>query len=401
MPETPEDLRTVRCGSRNTWILTGVLVGVVAVGVLLPAGIWFWTSMADLGERSRAASAHEEAGDRAFETGEYLRAMTAYTYARDMRPTASIQQKFIRARLYLGSVRPDLLGQWNREDVEYQRAFLLARDPRAKAVAETLAGHLARLIGNADEAKERYKAALAADAECAGAHLGLGLLAYRTGKTDDAKSELEAFVKKFPDHREAILALADIRLNAGDADGAIEMLNRILKTRNDPEAHHGLGLAYQRKNQLRDAAAQFQMAIQLNPNARESHLALGNLYLDAELYPMAEQAFRAALNLAQDENALTGLARSLNGQKRFADALQALSGVLSRGNAGPFAMLAAAEASEGLGRRDDAARLYEETLKFLEKLQGRVDPKALSSLQRQVQAGLDRLKAPASTPPKP
>lgn len=378
-----------------------VLAGVIGVGVLLPAGMWFWGSWSERRDRSRTSALHEEEGNQAFASGDYARAMTAYTYARDMNPTSALATKFIRARLYLGSVRPDLVARWDRGDLEYQMAFLAKQDPGTTAVREALAGHLKRMAGDAEAARERYKAALAADAGCLGAHLGLGLLAYRSGKTDEAKTELETFTKAFPDHREAAMALSDIRLSAGDADGAIELLNRLLAVGPDAEVHHGLGLAYQRKNQLREAAAHFQTAIQLNPNARESHMALGNLYLDAELYALAESSFRAAINLSQDETALTGLARSLNGQKRYDEAGRAIMPVLQRGNAGPMALLAAADAAEGLGRKEDAVRLYEEVLKFLEKLEGRADPKAIQALKNQVQQGLARLQTPAGAAPPP
>lgn len=395
-----EQAQPCRAGAAR--LVAWVLAAVIGVGVLVPAGMWFWASLSDRRDRSRAAALHEDAGDQAFAAGDYARAMTAYTYARDMTPTPGLARKFVRARLYLGSVRPDLVARWDREDLDYQKAFLANQDPGTAAVGEVLAGHFRRLAGDAEAAKERYKAALAADAGCMGAHLGLGLVAYRSGKTDEAKTELETFLKGFPDHREAAMALADIRLIGGDADGAIELLNRLLAVAPDAEAHHGLGLAYQRKNKTREAAAHFQAAIQVNPNARESHMALGNLYLDAELYALAESSFRAALNLSQDEAGLTGLARSLNGQKRYDEAQKVIVPVVQRGNAGPMALLAAAEAAEGTGRKDDAARLYEEVLKFLEKLEGRADPKLIQALKSQVQEGLARLQAPAgAAPPAP
>ncbi len=378
-----------------------VVAGAVAVGVLLPAGMWFWSALAERWDRTRTASIHEEAGDQAFASGDYARAMMAYTYARDMDPRPEVALKFIRARVHLASVRPDLMARWDGEDLEYQRAFLVSQDPGSKAASEAIAGHLRRLAGDAEGAKERYKAALAADEACPGAHLGLGLLAHRAGKVEDAKTELETFVKAFPVHREALLALADIRINSGDADGAIELLNRLLAVGPDAEAHHGLGLAYQRKNQAREALAHFQTAVRLNPNARESHMALGNLYLEAELYALAEASFRTALNLSQDETALVGLARSLNGQKRFDETLQALAPLLQRGNAGPLALLTAADAAQGVGRKDDAARLYREVLSFLGKLEGRADPKAIQALKKEAQEGLDRLQAPAPSPAPP
>lgn len=392
------------CAARSRLLRSTILGGLLGFGVLLPAAGWYWNALLDRMGRSRTAAIHEEAGDQAYAAGEYSRAMTAYTYARDMSPTPALAQKFIRARLALGSVRPDLVARWDRDDLLYQSAFLAKQDPSLAALSEVISGHLRRQVGDAEGAKERYKAALAVDPESPGAHLGLGLLAYRAGKTDDAKAELEPFVKKFPDHREAVMALADIRLNAGDADGAIELLKRLLEVGPDSEVHHGLGLAYQRKNQVREAASHFQTAVQLNPNARESHMALGNLYLDSELYSLAEVSFRSALSLSQDEAAHVGLARSLNGQKRYDAALQVLSQVLQRSNTGPMAFLAAAEAAEGLGRRDEAVRLYEEVLKFIERLEGHADRRALQALRSQVQQGLERLKAPAgaaTTAPKP
>lgn len=383
-------------------IVAVVLAAAIVMGVLVPAGIWFWSSVLERMARAQTALIHAEAGDKAFEQKEYFRAMTAYAYARDMNPTPENAKKFMRARLFLGSVRPDLLARWDREDLEYQRAFLAGDETQTAAVIEVLEGHLRRMAGNIEAAKERYKAALSRDEQCLGAHLGLGLVAYRAGKADEAKSELGIVLKALPEHREAALALADVHLAEDDADAAIHILKRLLEAGQDAEVHQGLGLAYQRKNQVREAATHFQMAVQLNPTSRDSHLALGELYLNSELYALAESSFRAAANISQDETVLTGLARSLSGQRRYDEAMRAIGPVLQRGNSGPLALIAAAEAASGLGRKDDARRLYEEALRFIEKLEGRGDPKVVQALKREVQNGLRGLESPdvgTSNPP--
>lgn len=372
------------------WVV--VVLGVaLLVGVALPAGLWLWGAVAERWERSSYARMHEMNGDEAMAQGDYALALNAYNYARDSRPGPEIAMKFIRARLMLASIRPDLLARWDRDEVEYQMKAMAQKDAGAAALVETLHGHIRRSMGDAQGARDRYKAALAADPDLAGAHLGLGLLAFAEGKNDEAKSELELFVKKFPEHRDAVLSLANIRLDAGDADGAMELLNRLLALGPDSDVHHLLGLAFRAKNQLRDAVVHLQTAVRLNPSARASHMALGNIYLDAQLFALAEASFRNALSIAQDDGALIGLAQALNGQQRYEEALSTIAPVLQRGNATPNALLAGAEAQAGLGRKEEALRLYNELRQFISRLEGRVNPGLLEPLKQRVNDGLAKL----------
>jgi Flp pilus assembly protein TadD len=100
-------------------------------------------------------------------------------------------------------------------------SFRLAlRDtPNDVAVLQQIAIAYTR-IGMTDEAVRTYRTVLAREPGAAGAHYGLAFLMLREGRSDDARSHLDAFLAAPPDGPEAEAHIEHARATLAQLDGA-------------------------------------------------------------------------------------------------------------------------------------------------------------------------------------
>ncbi len=370
----------------------------VTAGVLVPLGWSFWNSVRDRNATDDLFSLHERSGDAALANGDFQAALTAYARARAVRATSGIERKVARARAELVAIRPDLLEARAVADLEYECEWLLTEDPATRATCQVVTGHIAALNQGVDAAKKAYQEALAASPGHPGAHLGLALIAYRTGDSRTAQAEFDAVLKKVPDHVDSLIGLGDIHLAAGETDAAVESYTKAIQAREDARAHHGLGLALARQNKAQEAAVEFQRSIALNPQAFNSYVALGNLLAGAGALDRAEQAFRSALSLRQDASVQVALASVLTRQGRAAEAMQLIGAALNAGSREPAVLLEAARALEALGRKEEARGFYEATGNALKEVSSTMDPDTAKAMGREVEAGLQRTSSGVQPP---
>lgn len=79
------------------------------------------------------------------------------------------------------------------------------------------------------QARKCFNAALAKDEHYAPAWLGLGQLANREGKNEEALRFLQKAVKEFPDYAEAHVILSQIYLRQGDKKSSAEHLRQVIR----------------------------------------------------------------------------------------------------------------------------------------------------------------------------
>lgn len=387
------------CECKGTWLL--VVIGVIiAVGVLLPLGIASWNAVVDHSAISESVKSNEAIGDKSFAKRDYGTALTAYIRARASRDSIDLQVKAFRAKAFLFATRPDLISSRDIADLEYERVWLLEKDPANAPTYLVVGGHIAAFKGDAETAAKAYQDALAKDPENPGAHMGLAIQAYRKGDAKKAQEEFAKVLEKIPDHIEALIGMGDVRLASGEADQAIEAYGKALKIQEDHRAHHGLGLAHVNKKNVEEAASEFQKAIALNPQAFDSYVALGNLLTQAGMLAQAERAFRGALAIRQDEGVLLNLAGVMNKMERYQDAIQTLFPLLQSRSAGPAVLLEAGKAMEGLGRKDDAKSYYQSAKDVLSKMRGQLDEKVIENLSKEIEGGLERISKSSETEKK-
>ena len=65
----------------------------------------------------------------------------------------------------------------------------------------------------------------------------------------------------------------------------------------EASAHYKLGISYLNDQQTQQAFVEFQKAVEINPNDRESHYALGHIYFRQMKFNEAQQAFKTVLKI--------------------------------------------------------------------------------------------------------
>jgi choline-sulfatase len=126
---------------------------------------------------------------------------------------------------------------------------------------------------------------------------------------------------------------------------------------NDPTDALDHARALELSGNLPGARDALEASLRLNPNQLAARLALGRVYLRLNDSKAAEDQFESAILLEPGSSeAQIDLAKALNRQKKFADAVELLEPVADSSSSDPEMFVVLAEAYTGLGRRPDAQR---------------------------------------------
>ncbi|MGB8012510.1 MAG: rhomboid family intramembrane serine protease [Terriglobales bacterium] len=112
-------------------------------------------------------------------------------------------------------------------------------------------------------------------------------------------------------------------LNQGKTDEAIAELQKSIKERPDfPSVHEVLARAYAKKQDYKDAAAEMQRVLALDPRNEDAYYRLGLIYLELKLPAKAQDTFAQLLKINADSvDGHAGMADVLAGQHRNQEAL--------------------------------------------------------------------------------
>ena len=120
-----------------------------------------------------------------------------------------------------------------------------------------------------------------------------------------------------------LAARANALLAAGDAKGAVRLLEDALRlTPDDEDLHYNLGIAYARSGDITNAEHHYREALRLLPDYPEVHNNLGNLLMRAGRLGAAEAQFIEAIKLMPDlSTAHNSLGIVRQSQKRMPEAI--------------------------------------------------------------------------------
>lgn len=261
-------------------------------------------------------------------------------------------------RIYAHAVQLHQAGDIEGAIREYQ-AFLLLY-PKVLEARSNLGAAYARL-GRYEEAIEEYKQGLALDPRNTPVRFNLALAYYKAALYSEAAAEFERVRAADPANKNALLLLADCRLQMGEAPKVIELLApRAAAEPNDLTLAYLLGMAYIQEKQTEKGQVLIDRILR-NGDSAEAHLLMGSAQLMIHDYPGAVKEFERALAL----NAKLPTAHALYGQA-----------LLSSGDRD--AATKAFQAELGINPTDFRANLYtgmllnedqkyEEALKYMQK----------------------------------
>ena len=175
-------------------------------------------------------------------------------------------------------------------------------DPR-NADAHNDLGILYTGRGDMSGAEYAFTLAVNADVNNTEAHLNLIRAMLSLGKKDQAISQLEKLVKRFPNFAEPKALLGDIYRIENRSDEAIRLLEDALRL--DPEntdAIINVGLAYIRKRDDQTARTWLEKALKIKPDSPDLHRALGIMYMQEEDLESAAKEYQKAVQLSKTPN---------------------------------------------------------------------------------------------------
>jgi len=161
-----------------------------------------------------------------------------------------------------------------------------------------------------DDAIAHYERAVAINPADAEAENNLGVTLFGIGRADDAIAHYQKALEIRPDYAEASCNLANALIAKGDFDGAIARYRACLAAIPDQEeAQYNLASALLRRGRTDEAIIQYQKVLQMHPESADAHANLGSAWLSKERVRDATEEYTRALQISPENlAALSNLA---------------------------------------------------------------------------------------------
>src|SRR5262245_33194489 len=205
--------------------------------------------------------------------------------------------------------------------IEAYQAALEKQSDRVDA-RSNLGAAFARL-GRYDDAIEHYRAVLARTPDQVQVRFNLALALYKSARTPEAAEELERVVAQDASHRQAVLLLADCRLQTGNSAAVVALLGpREQEFKDDLAFAYLMGNALIQRNELRRGQEYIDRLF------RDGNAALGRLLMGVA--HLGKGDHRSAATELEQAAAMNGslsqvhslLGRALLGMGRRDEAIQ-------------------------------------------------------------------------------
>ena len=189
----------------------------------------------------------------------------------------------------------------------YRRAVALRPD---YAEAHYNLGRLLVEQGQLDDAIAHYERAAAINPADAEAQNNLGVTLFGIGRADDAIAHYQKALEIRPDYAEASCNLANALIAKGDFDGAIARYTACLAAIPDQEeAQYNLASALLRRGRTDEAIVEYQKVLQMHPESADAHANLGSAWLAKGRVRDAMAEYTKALQISPENlAALSNLA---------------------------------------------------------------------------------------------
>jgi serine/threonine-protein kinase len=246
----------------------------------------------------------------------------------------------------------------------------LAIDPNDALANQAIAGVYTRL-GRTEDAEASYKKAIALDPDNPTIHDSYANFLAEQSRTEEAVAVWQTVIRLAPDNYAALVNMGSMLTELGRLPEAITVTQRANEIRPSYMAYSNLGTAYARSVRYEDAIQAYQKALEIDDS---DWLAWGNMaYVYSWIDGMEEEAertFEKAIELAEAAKAQGSrdpyifsdlslyYAKTGNAELALQNQKTAVTLAPDTGEI----LAAAAEASETLGRRDDALKFVRRSL---------------------------------------
>jgi LmbE family N-acetylglucosaminyl deacetylase/tetratricopeptide (TPR) repeat protein len=205
----------------------------------------------------------------------------------------------------------------------YDQAIVLYREAIAQRPVDLgLESDLADVLAwtnRLEEAERLYEKVLARDPHHHEALKGLSRARLLRGDPASAAAVIDRALELYPKDVDLHVERARMLSQKGQLDGAIQELRRaVALAPSDPDVLRHLAETYQQKQDWQNAQDSWLRVAQLVPDASESHVALGRIYLALGKLGLAREHAGLALRMSPSGAAANQLAADLDREGRLA-----------------------------------------------------------------------------------
>jgi len=143
------------------------------------------------------------------------------------------------------------------------------------------------------------------------------------GRLQAAETLLRQVLQAYPNHAHALHLLGVVAHQSGQAELAIELINKAIAINDKPPLFHAnLGEMYRQRGNLDDAVRHGEKAVALEPKMASAHSNLGIAYFDLEDFERAKACQQRALKLDPNlPTALNNMGSILREEKQIQQAM--------------------------------------------------------------------------------
>jgi tetratricopeptide (TPR) repeat protein len=133
------------------------------------------------------------------------------------------------------------------------------------------------------------------------AQLARAMALHQAGRLDEARTSYRTFLKRYPDHAEALHLHGLVHLQRGETEKGLPLLEKALRIRPEfADAHLNLGIALIELNRLEAARVCIEKCLVLQPGSAEAHYNLGAVHHRMKRNDTAAACYARALELKPD-----------------------------------------------------------------------------------------------------
>jgi len=147
------------------------------------------------------------------------------------------------------------------------------------------------------EAEKYFRRAIELDENSLDAYCGLGVIMLRRGKREEARGFFRKTIELEPRYLRGYHALAKMRQEDGDFEGAIEMLEKMLAVREKEQIHEEVSGLYLKIGDYKNGLYHSEKALEMNPENVAARINKGSAYISLGLYDKAVKEFETAVRI--------------------------------------------------------------------------------------------------------